>query len=439
MQKRKNKIKMMLDYLKYLFYSLLILLFTILHYYGTINTFIFSGPPPPINISAYMFFCFFLPLAIFSIFSFSPPNSNFRKSILILSNLSLFSFPLIFSNIYPITFHVPIALSSFTYSCKMLIWFKNSLNVKDPSSTKPFVWSLFNWRSKEGGIPIMKQDDLLEQGIKKDRLESYINYHYIRCFCVWILYVTCAQFIELFAPEIPKTSFPIRVIKYLFYDGPPFTSLFNLFYCYIYAGALYFSMNYLYEVIIIPCAHLLNYIYSTPNSLLHRKLTKDQLNSLKLWLISLLFYSNSIFDQPYLSESPRELWSIRWHQMFHEIFVELGYKPACYLLSSFPDKLQKLFGVLASFTISGILHEYILYSSSRYFTLEQFTYFLFNAIILIIWESFMTFKLDKDQKFRIRNSLFMTALVFFTLPWFIEPYVRCEHYHSLMHFICRKI
>ncbi|POG75024.1 hypothetical protein GLOIN_2v1569819 [Rhizophagus irregularis DAOM 181602=DAOM 197198] len=391
-------------------------------------------------MSTYNFFCFLLPITIFSIFSFSPPNSIFRKSILILSNLSLFSFPLIFSNRYAATFQIPIALFSFIYSCKMLIWLKKSLN--DPSYIKPFVWSLFYWRAKEGNIPIMRQDDLLKQGITKDRLESYINRHYIIYLCVWILYMICAQFSELFVPDIPKTSFPIRVIEYFFYDGPPFTSLFNLFYCYIYAGALFFSINYLYEVIILSSAHLLKYIYSTPNSFLHRTLTNDQLNSLKLWLISLLFYSKPIFNQPYLSENPRELWSIRWHQMFHEIFVELGYKPACYLFSSFPAKLQKIFGTLASFAISGILHEYILYSSSRYLTLEQFTYFLFNAIVMMIWESFSKFRLDQGQKFlwkRIRDSLFMTVFVLFTLPWFIEPYIKCEHYHSLMHFICRKI
>uniref|UniRef100_U9TWR9 Wax synthase domain-containing protein n=1 Tax=Rhizophagus irregularis (strain DAOM 181602 / DAOM 197198 / MUCL 43194) TaxID=747089 RepID=U9TWR9_RHIID len=264
----------------------------------------------------------------------------------------------------------------------MLIWLKKSLN--DPSYIKPFVWSLFYWRAKEGNIPIMRQDDLLKQGITKDRLESYINRHYIIYLCVWILYMICAQFSELFVPDIPKTSFPIRVIE---------------------------------------------------------TLTNDQLNSLKLWLISLLFYSKPIFNQPYLSENPRELWSIRWHQMFHEIFVELGYKPACYLFSSFPAKLQKIFGTLASFAISGILHEYILYSSSRYLTLEQFTYFLFNAIVMMIWESFSKFRLDQGQKFlwkRIRDSLFMTVFVLFTLPWFIEPYIKCEHYHSLMHFICRK-
>ncbi|GBC08094.1 hypothetical protein RclHR1_00790044 [Rhizophagus clarus] len=316
---------------------------------------------------------------------------------------------------------------------------KNSL--MDPNSTKPFAWLLFFWRPKEGDIPIMKQEDLLKQGITKDHLESYINHHYKRYLCVWVLYMICAQFTELFVPDIPETPFPIRVIEYFFYGGPLFTSLFNLFYCYIYAGALFLSMNYLYELIIISSAHLLNYIYSSPNSLLHRKLTKDQLDSLKLWLISLLFYSKSIFDEPYLSKNPRELWSIRWHQMFHEIFVELGYKPICYLFSPFPVKLQKIFGILGSFAISGILHEYILYSSNEYFTLEQFTYFLFNAIIMIIWESITKFKLEKGQKIlwkRIVNSLFMTIFVFLTLPWFIEPYIRCEHYHSLMHFICRK-
>ncbi|RIA87667.1 hypothetical protein C1645_827453 [Glomus cerebriforme] len=309
----------------------------------------------------------------------------------------------------------------------MFIWLKNSLN--DPSSTKPFVWSLFHWRPKEGDIPTINQQDLLEQGIPRNQLTSFINIHYKRCFCFWLFYISCSQFTVLFAPKISDTPYPIRIIDFFFYDGPPFTTLFNLFYCYIYAGVLFFSMNYIYEVLIISSAHLLLYIYSSPNSLLHTILNKNQLNSLKLWLISFLFYTNPIFNQPYLSKNPRELWSIRWHQLFHEFFIEIGYKPTCYIFSFASIKLQKLFGTLAAFAISGILHEYILYSSNRYFTLEQMTYFLFNAIFMVIWES-----LWKE----IKNSIFMTFFILLSLPWFIEPYIRCGHYNAFMHFISRK-
>ena len=143
------------------FNSLLIIIIGIFHYYGIKNTLYFSGPPPPISKLTYYLFCHILPLTIFSIFSFSPPKSKLRKLILVSSMLSMFSFPLIFSNIYTRAFHVPIALSSFIYVCKMLIWLKNS---RYPDSTKPFIWSLFHWRLKEGKIPIEKQRDLLEIG-----------------------------------------------------------------------------------------------------------------------------------------------------------------------------------------------------------------------------------------------------------------------------------
>src|SRR4051794_10406009 len=324
--------------LSYIVNSLLIIIIVIIHYYGSKTSLYFSGPPPPINISTYFLFCFIFPLTIFSFFSFSPPESKSRKLILVLSMFSMFSFPLIFSNIYSSAFHVPLALSSFIYSSKMIIWLKNSLRY--PDSTKPFIWSLFHWRTKEGKIPTEKQQDLLEQGIANEKLKSYINRQYKRCFYAWILYVSCAQFVVLFPPDIPDTPYPIRIVNY-FYDGTPFISFYNLFYCYIYAGALFFSMNYLYEINIISSAHLLSYIYSTPNSFLYTKLTNDQLNSLKLWLISFLFYTKPIFNHPYLSKDPRDLWSIRWHLIFNEIFIELGYKPARRLFSFTSIKLQK--------------------------------------------------------------------------------------------------
>jgi len=326
----------------------------------------------------------------------------------------------------------------------MLIWLKDSLR-NDSIMVKPFIWSLFYWRPKEGHIPINKQQDLLEKGVPQALLRSYINYHYKKCFFSWSLYIICSQFLQLYTPNVSDIPYPIRVIRF-FYDGTPFISLFNLFHCYIYTCGIFFSMNYCYEVTLIPSAHLLSFIYSTQNSFLHTKLTKDQLDSLKLWLISLL-YSNPIFNHPYLSKSPKDLWSNRWHQILNAFFVEIGYKPTCYLLSFTPIKIQKFFGILAAFTISGILHEYILYTSNKYFTLEQLTYFLFHAIVMIIWEVIMdseekkTKEMKVDQKHflkEIRNILFMTIFVVFTLPWFIEPYIRCEHYNTLMHFIKRN-
>ncbi|CAI2171777.1 4879_t:CDS:1 [Funneliformis geosporum] len=321
----------------------------------------------------------------------------------------------------------------------MFIWLKYSLKLNDNVTVKPFIWSLFNWRPKEGQIPIAKQEVLLKQGIDQDELKLYINYHYKKFTCFMLIYISLAQILQSFAPDVSDIPYPIRVIKF-YYDGTPFISLFVLLYCYIYACMICSSMTYLHEIFIIISAHLLSHIYSTPNSLLHTKLTTDQLDSLKLWLISFLFYSNPIYNHPYLSQSPKDLWHNRWHQLFRIFFVELGYKPTCHILSFAPIKLQRFFSILAAFTVSGILHEYILYCSNRYFTLEQLSYFWFNAIVLIIWELSINSKEEKTkgQEYllkKIRNSLFMNIFAIFTIPWFIEPYIRCEHYNTAMHFV----
>ncbi|CAJ0757174.1 6625_t:CDS:2 [Entrophospora sp. SA101] len=86
-----------------------------------------------------------------------------------------------------------------------------------------------------------------------------------------------------------------------------------------------------------------------------------QISSLKIWLVSTLFYSKPMFDQPYLSSSPRDFWSNRWHQLIHESFVELAYKPSKSHLK--PNILGEIIGVLGSFFISAAIHEYINYTT----------------------------------------------------------------------------
>ena len=157
-----------------------LILFIIIHYYGIMNTLRFSDISPPINLPTYFLFCY-LPLTIFFLCSFSSPKSIFHKIVLTLSMLSTFTIPLIFSNLYPSAIHIPVALFSFSCSCKMLIWLKDSLR-NDSIMVKPFIWSLFYWRPKEGHILINKQQDLLEKGIPQALLRSYINYHYKKCF-----------------------------------------------------------------------------------------------------------------------------------------------------------------------------------------------------------------------------------------------------------------
>ncbi|CAJ0840985.1 9137_t:CDS:2 [Entrophospora sp. SA101] len=117
-----------------------------------------------------------------------------------------------------------------------------------------------------------------------------------------------------------------------------------------------------------------------------------------------------MFDQPYLSSSPRDFWSNRWHQLIHESFVELAYKPSKSHLK--PNILGEIIGVLGSFFISAAIHEYINYTTFGVSYGEHFGFFLFHGIIFLVWD-------------------------LLTLPWFVEPYLREKQYHWMMHIICK--
>ncbi|KAF8632235.1 hypothetical protein AX15_001987 [Amanita polypyramis BW_CC] len=58
-----------------------------------------------------------------------------------------------------------------------------------------------------------------------------------------------------------------------------------------------------------------------------------------------------IFQYPWLADSLSDFWARRWHQLFRDCFVALGYKP----MSAVAGRAG---GVLGAFFISGILHDF---------------------------------------------------------------------------------
>lgn len=68
-------------------------------------------------------------------------------------------------------------------------------------------------------------------------------------------------------------------------------------------------------------------------------------------------------DLPYIfplkADSVRALWSTHWHDLFRIMFLDLAFKPTASLARrlGLPRKAQKALGVLAVFTLSGLMHE----------------------------------------------------------------------------------
>lgn len=85
-----------------------------------------------------------------------------------------------------------------------------------------------------------------------------------------------------------------------------------------------------------------------------------------------------LFDSPWLSTSLACFWGKRWHQLFHEVFVELGGKP-----------LERYLGkaglVMGAFTISALLHEAGARGMGRGpFTLPTMGFFLMQGVGVIM-------------------------------------------------------
>jgi hypothetical protein len=84
-------------------------------------------------------------------------------------------------------------------------------------------------------------------------------------------------------------------------------------------------------------------------------LTPLEYDSLKEWFITFLFNTKHLFNEPFISSSPRDFWSTRWHLLFNESLRELGYLPVRNLFTPiFSRKIANIIGVLSAFGVSGI-------------------------------------------------------------------------------------
>ncbi|CAB4404273.1 unnamed protein product [Rhizophagus irregularis] len=108
----------------------------------------------------------------------------------------------------------------------------------------------------------------------------------------------------------------------------------------------------------------------------HFNSTWSEYVSLKEWMISFIFNTKSLFNEPWMASSPRDFWSTRWQLFLNETFKELGFLPVKNLLNPFvPRKIANMMRVLGAFAISSLLHEYIIIGNYNIWTGEQ-TFFM---------------------------------------------------------------
>ena len=131
-----------------------------------------------------------------------------------------------------------------------------------------------------------------------------------------------------------------------------------------------------------------------------------------------------LFNEPWLSSSPRDFWSVRWQLMLNECFKELGYLPARNLFASFvPKKVGKIMGVLGAFGVSALIHEYLIIGDFDVWTGEHFFFFMIHGVIFILWEVAFGYE-NKNENVKIKRLLkrvLLAVIYSLTLPAFIEP------------------
>ncbi|CAG8501852.1 5474_t:CDS:1 [Funneliformis caledonium] len=359
------------------------------------------------------------------------PTTKQRYITLMIISLTFILIPLKYGKHFNCIYHLPIPVTIFGCFFKMLIWLKKcKQKIKE---TPPFFLTLFFWRKDYTGSTKSNKNSMT-----KEKLKSYLIQKSIKLFFRFLFHETCLYFLETFPPTIPDRSYPLRIIDYLLLNKNTFIATpYTLFYCYVYAGFLAHNMDYAYNRFLVIIA-LIWYIQK--NSSDKNSSTNSKVEFINQYLITLLFDTPSLFNQPYLSISPSDLWGRRWHQILRECFFELGYLPIRSLFLKY-QVLGHDMGLIASFTCSGIFHEYLLTVLLGRSTGEHFTFFVFHGVMVIVWDiiwlpisKYIKYFIDK----RLTDFLVWNCILIFSTPWFIEPYIRSNHFHCISHLLCNN-
>ncbi|RIB11875.1 hypothetical protein C2G38_2249858 [Gigaspora rosea] len=400
--------------------------------------------PPVISPLAYhltLSTIFFISISL----SFNPPTTKIRFFILYTLTFLQILLPMLYNSRYNCTFQAANSIFNFVIACKLLLWLKKFHS----SNTQKFEFNsffsmLFNWRPDA-----LEIDRSERKYIDQVTLKNYFVNQGKRV-AITILKLLVFEFllawVEAYKPIIPDRIYLLRFIDYLL-KGNPFITPFYLFYHYVLAVNVYIYISLVYDLFVLFFGlFLLPLLLLQTNQLSQDsvyKSSKSQYQStqstnlsttrkVKEWLILLLFYTKDPMNLPFMSTSPRDFWSKRWHIVLREIFLDLGYVPVKNLFGKH-KKIGKVFGTLSAFFVSGLLHEHIVYCMWGTRPGEQMFFFLFHGLLLILWEFVEGLLVgNKMIMHEVKDSwgiwLFKLVLFntfgIFSIPSFMEPYLR---------------
>ncbi|XP_074356803.1 acyl-CoA--sterol O-acyltransferase 1-like [Apium graveolens] len=151
------------------------------------------------------------------------------------------------------------------------------------------------------------------------------------------------------------------------------------------------------------------------------------------------------FNEPYLSTSLQDFWGRRWNIMVSDTLKPTVFEPTRSIFTGLVGRKRATFlGVLATFLVSGLLHELFFYTYGRQKTRWEVTcFFLLHGVCLSIE---MVLKKTVEGKFRLPtmvSRLLTVIFVVLTSSWlFFTPFLRrngevkvCKEYHAFVEFV----
>jgi hypothetical protein len=379
--------------------------------------------PTQVSFSSYLILLTICLLTIVGITLKAPTTRIHYMTLIIISIIFIF-IPLKYGRQISCIYNLPIPVTIIGFFYKMLVWIKKcKQNIKDKP---PFFLTLFYWR-KNYNLSNEEKLEIITKNNIKQKLKPYLTHKLLKLYIMIIFHELFTYFLVTFPPStIPDRPYPLRIIDYLLLNKKSFiANPYTLFYCYVYAGFLAHNMNYVYNKILVTATLILWIIHN--NFISNDSIINSKIIIIKNYLITLLLDTPPLFNQPYFSTSPSDLWGRRWHQLLRECFIELGYLPISSLLINNNKTLGHIMGLMASFISSGIFHEYIIISLFGKITGEHFTFFLFQGILVISWKIILLLVSKFILYKKLTTFLIWNVILIFTIPWFIEPYIRLNH------------
>ncbi|KAJ0246151.1 long-chain-alcohol O-fatty-acyltransferase 1 [Hirschfeldia incana] len=138
-----------------------------------------------------------------------------------------------------------------------------------------------------------------------------------------------------------------------------------------------------------------------------------------------------VFNEPYLATSLQDFWSRRWNRMVPSILRPTVHIPVQqYTTPLIGPKMGFYAGVLASFLVSGLMHELIyFYIIRKSPTWEVTCFFMLHGVVtsLEIWVKSMRLC---PPPHRAVSSLCVLVFVFVTAGWLFTPQVLRNDVHK---------